>query len=406
VKLLQELAALDEKRQLTPLGKRLVRLPIDPRLGRMLLAAADEGAVNDVLTIVSALSVQDPRERPFDKRQAADEHHAEFNHESSDFLAWLNLWNFVTVQKQNLSNSQFRKMCRQRFLSPLRIMEWIDVRRQLERLCKTLDLPISDSESKPDNIHRALLAGMLANVAVRTDKKGYLGTRNRHLNIFPGSGLFKKGPKWMMAAEVAETSKLYARQVATVERDWIESQAEHLLHYSYRDAHWQRKKGIVGAWAQSTLYGLIINPKKGVDYSRINPSESRQIFIREASRALYYVREQLIANDDVAINAHDYPDQIEMQGMVLPLRYHFAPGEVDDGVTLVCPVEVLNRVSAARCEWLVPGMLNEKVTLLIKSLPKALRRNFVPAPDFATAACAAMQVGNGSLVITASSVIR
>ena len=466
---LQELAALDEKRQLTPLGKRLARLPIDPRLGRMLLAAADEGAVNDVLTIVSALSVQDPRERPFDKRQAADEHHAEFNHESSDFLAWLNLWNFVTVQKQNLSNSQFRKMCRQRFLSPLRIMEWIDVRRQLERLCKTLDLPISDSESKPDNIHRALLAGMLANVAVRTDKKGYLGTRNRHLNIFPGSGLFKKGPKWMMAAEVAETSKLYARQVATVERDWIESQAEHLLHYSYRDAHWQRKKGIVGAWAQSTLYGLIINPKKGVDYSRINPSESRQIFIREAlvngelltkgefhrhnqqlldevttleeksrrrdivvdpeelvrfydalipedicsaatfetwrkkfeadnPRALYYVREQLIANDDVAINAHDYPDQIEMQGMVLPLRYHFAPGEVDDGVTLVCPVEVLNRVSAARCEWLVPGMLNEKVTLLIKSLPKALRRNFVPAPDFATAACAAMQVGNGSLL--------
>jgi len=241
------------------------------------------------------------------------------------------------------------------------------------------------------------------------------------------------------------------------------------LHYSYRDAHWQRKKGSVGAWAQSTLYGLIINPKKGVDYSRINPAESRQIFIREAlvngelitkgefhrhnqqlldevttleeksrrrdivvdpeelvrfydgilpddictassfekwrkvfeadnPRALYFVREQLIANDGVDITARDYPDQIEMQGMVLPLRYHFAPGEEDDGVTLVCPVEVLNRVSSARCEWLVPGMLDEKITLLIKSLPKALRRNFVPAPDYASAASAAMQPDSGSLL--------
>jgi len=435
----------------------------------MLLAAVDEGCVNEVLTIVSALSVQDPRDRPFDKRQAADELHSEFNHESSDFMAWLNLWNFVTVQKENLSNSQFRKMCKQRFLSALRIIEWIDVRRQLERLCKELKLPVSSSEAAEENIHRALLGGLLANVAVRTEKKGYLGTRNRHLNIFPGSGLFKKGPKWMMAAEIAETSKLYARQVGAIQPQWIEAQAEHLLHYSYRDAHWQRKKGTVGAWAQSTLYGLIVNPKKGVDYSRINPKESRQIFIREAlvngelitkgefhrynqqlleevttleeksrrrdivvdpdelvrfydsllpeevcsassfekwrkefekdkPRALYFVREQLIANDDVNVTARDYPDQIEMQGMVLPLRYHFAPGDEDDGVTLICPVEVLNRVSAPRCEWLVPGMLDEKIALLIKSLPKTLRRNFVPAPDFASAAAAAMQPDSGSLL--------
>ena len=466
---LQELAALDAKRQLTDLGKRLAKLPIDPRLGRMLLAAADEGCVNDVLTIVSALSVQDPRDRPFDKRQAADEMHAEFNHEASDFLAWLNLWNFVTVQKQNLSNSQFRKMCRQRFLSALRIMEWIDVRRQLERLCKDLSLPVSSSEAEQDNVHRALLAGLLGNVAVRNEKKGYAGTRNRHLNIFPGSGLFKKGPKWIMAGEIAETSKLYARQVGAIAPAWIEAQAEHLLHYSYRDAHWHRNKGAVYAWAQSTLYGLIINPKKGVDYSLVNPAECRQIFIREAlvngelktqgefhrynqqlleevttleeksrrrdivvdpeelvrfydalipedicnahgfeiwrkrfetdsPRALYFVREQLIANDEINVSAGDYPDQIEMQGMVLPLRYHFAPGEEDDGVTLVCPVEVLNRVSAARCEWLVPGMLDEKIILLIKSLPKALRRNFVPAPDFAAAASAAMETGSGSLL--------
>lgn len=466
---LQELAALDEKRQLTPLGKRLARLPIDPRLGRMLLASADEGCVKEVLTIVSALSIQDPRERPFDKRQAADEQHAEFNTETSDFAAWLNLWNFVQVQKGNLSNSQFRKMCKQRFLSALRIIEWMDVRKQLERLCKDLDLKQSSSEAELDNVHRALLSGLLANVAIKTDKKGYLGTRNRHLNVFPGSGLFKKGPKWMMAAEIAETSKLYARQVAAIQSDWIEAQAEHLLQYSYRDAHWQRKKGTVGAWAQSTLYGLIINPKKGVNYARINPQESRQIFIRDAlvggelvtrgefhrfnqslldevttleeksrrrdivvdpeelvrfydaiipdtictasdfekwrkvyesdhPRGLYFAREQLLADDAVEVSNKDYPDQIEMNGMVLPLKYHFAPGQDDDGVTLVCPVEVLNRVSSARCEWLVPGMIEEKITLLIKALPKSLRRNFVPAPDYASAATAAMNAEEGSLL--------
>lgn len=466
---LQELAALDTKRQLTPLGRRLGRLPIDPRLGRMLLASADEGCVSEVLTIVSALSIQDPRERPFDKRQAADEQHAEFNSETSDFVAWLNLWAFVQVQKEALSNSQFRKMCKQRYISALRVIEWMDVRRQLERLCKDLDLKQSTGEAAEENIHRALLTGLLANVAIKTEKKGYLGTRNRHLNIFPGSGLFKKSPKWMMSAEIAETSKLYARQVAAIQPEWIESLAGHLLQYSYRDAHWQRKKGTVGAWAQSTLYGLIINPKKGVNYARINPLESRQIFIRDAlvdgqlitrgefhrynqslmdevttleeksrrrdivvdpeelvrfydaiipadvctasdfekwrkvfeadsPRGLYFAREQLLMDDAVEVSARDYPDQIEMNGMVLPLRYHFAPGQDDDGVTLVCPVEVLNRVSSARCEWLVPGMLEEKITLLIKALPKTLRRNFVPAPDFAAAANAAMSIEDGSLL--------
>lgn len=466
---LQELAALDSQRQLTVLGQRLARLPVDPRLGRMLLASADEGCVSEVLTIVSALSVQDPRERPFEKRQAADEQHAEFNTDTSDFTAWLNLWNFVQVQKERLSNSQFRKMCKQRYLSALRIMEWMDVRKQLERLCKELNLKQSTGEAKEESVHRALLAGLLANVAIKTDKKGYLGTRNRHLQIFPGSGLFKKGPKWIMAAEIAETSNLYARQVAAIQPEWIEALAGHLLQYSYRDAHWQQKRGTVGAWAQSTLYGLIINPKKGVNYGAINPEESRQIFIREAlvngelitrgdfhrynqslieevtsleeksrrrdivvepeelvrfydsiipagictasdfetwrksyeiefPRGLYFAREQLLMDNAVDVSQRDYPDQIEMNGMVLPLRYHFAPGEEDDGVTLVFPVEVVNRISSARCEWLVPGMLQEKVVFLIKALPKNLRRNFVPAPDFASAACAAMVPEEGSLL--------
>ncbi len=465
---LQELAALDENRQLTELGKRLARLPIDPRLGRMLLASADEGCVKEVLIIVSALSVQDPRERPFDKRQAADELHAEFHHETSDFMTLLNLWNFIVVQKEQLSNSQFRKMCRQRFLSALRIIEWMDVRRQLQQLCRELNLPQSTGEASEDNVHRALLSGLLANVAIKKDKHGYLGTRNRQLNIFPGSALFKKGPKWIMAAEIAETSKLYARQAAGIQASWIESSAEHLLQYSYRDAHWRRKSGSVGAWAQVSLYGLIVNQKKAVDYSRINPQESRQILIREAlvegalitdagfhrhnqqlleevttleeksrrrdivvdplelvkfydallpdtictasefekwrrtyeqdnPRGLYFLREQLLADGALEVSKKDFPDQIDMQGLVLPLQYHFEPGSDKDGVTLICPIELLNRVSESRCEWLVPGMLIEKVTLLIKSLPKQLRRNFVPAPDFAAAACSVMDAQGTSL---------
>ena len=466
---LQELGALNDKRQLTDIGKRLARLPIDPRLGRMLLAAADEGCVTDVLTIVSALSVQDPRDRPFEKREASDEMHAEFNVETSDFLAWLNLWNFVTVQKKQLSNSQFRKMCKQRFLSPLRIIEWMDVRRQLTRMCKSLKLPLATAEAKPEAVHRALLTGLLSHVAVKTDKHDYLATRNRHLHIFPGSGLFKKGPKWIMAAEIAETSRLYARQVAGINPDWIEQMAEHLLHYSYRDAHWQAKQGTVAAWAQSTLYGLIINPKKRVNYGPINPAEARQIFIRDAlvggalrtkgdfhrfnqelldevasleeksrrrdivvdpeelvrfydalipqeihtaksfetwrktyetdyPRGLYFAREQLLAEGAVEVADTDYPNQLDVNGMVLPLRYHFAPGEDDDGVTLVIPVEVLNRVPSERCEWLVPGLVAEKISLLIKSLPKQMRRNFVPAPDYADACVAAMSPEEGSLL--------
>ena len=474
---LQELSALDNKRKLTTLGRRLARLPIDPRLARMLIASADEGAVNEVLTIVSALSVQDPRERPFEKRAAADEQHSEFNHESSDFMAWLNLWAFVTTQKKQLSNSQFRKMCKQRFLSPMRVQEWIEVRKQLSTLSKELKLPLNSTEASYDNVHRALLTGLLGNVAMKADKHDYLGTRNRHLKIFPGSGLFKKGPKWMMAAEIAETSQLFARQVASVDVDWVERLADHLLKRSYRDAHWQKRSGTVGAWEQSTLYGLVINPKKRVNYSQINPKECREIFIRDAlvsgvlqtkgdfhrhnlalmdevttledksrrrdivvdpeelvrfydevipadintaksfesfrekyevehPRGLYYTREQLLRDDEISVSDRDYPNQLDLGGMVLPLRYHFAPGEVDDGVTLMCPVDVLNRVPTDLPEWLVPGMLEEKVALLIKGLPKALRRNFVPAPDFASAVVSSLTHGEGVLLQQISSRLK
>lgn len=454
---LQELAALNPSRKLTKLGTRLATLPIDPRLGRIVLAAVDEACVSEILTIVSALSVQDPRDRPFEKRQAADELHAEFNDEKSDFMAWVNLWSFIEVQRKELSNSQFRKMCKQRFLSVMRIREWWEVRRQLETLCKSMKIQQNDTEAPYDNVHRALLTGLLSNVAVKTEKKDYLGTRNRQLQIFPGSGLHKQGPKWLVAGEVSETSRLYARQVAGISVEWVERLAEHLLQRTHRDPHWGRKSGVVTAWEQSTLYGLIVNPKKRVNYAPINPLMAREIFIRDglvtgkvntsgkflrhnmalmdelqtqeeksrrrdivvdpeelvrfydgllpadvnntvafesfrkqfeqsSPRGLFFSRDLLLRDDATEVSQSAYPEQIEFGGVVLPLKYHFSPGDDDDGVTLMVPVEVLNRVSVAQCEWLVPGMLEEKLTALIKSLPKTLRRNFVPAPDFAHAA--------------------
>jgi len=507
---LQELGAIDDERKLLPLGKQLARLPIDPRLARMILAANDEGCVPEVLSIVAALSVQDPRDRPFDQRELADELHAEFNHEKSDFLAWLALWDFIQVQKKNLSNSKFRKMCRQRFLSPIRLFEWIEVRRQLESLCRELkirgagqssgpasvkkDVNSSSSESEEraasvkaedyDKIHRALLAGLLVNVAVKTEAHEYLGTRNRRLQIFPGSSLFKKGkqgPKWIMAAEISQTTRVFARQVASIDSGWVERAASHLLQKTYRDPHWQKKVGYVGAFEQSTLYGLIVNAKKRVNYCPINPEESRTIFIRDAlvpgllktsgkflrhnldlvdeidelenksrrrdllvdptelalfyeqvipaevnstasfetwrkkfeednPRGLYFTRELVLAGDDETVSENAFPESLEFGNVTLPLEYHFSPGAVDDGVTLVVPVALINRIEPQRCEWLVPGMLEDKTVALIKSLPKNLRRNFVPAPDYAKSCIESFRSGdvdrNLSLAVGLAQVLR
>ncbi len=452
--LLIELGAVNTKRKVTALGKKLARLPIDPRLARMLIEAQNEGSVAEVLTIVSALSVQDPRERPMAKQQAADELHAEFNDAKSDFLAILNLWEFCRVQFDRLSNNQFRKMCKQRFLSHLRIREWRDIRRQLQQVLRELKIPENTTESQYDSIHRALLSGLLGNIAIKDEKNNYLGTRNRKLMLFPGSGVFGKGPKWIMAAEVSETNRVYARGVAGIAPEWIEQAAEPLLKHSYSGASWQRKRAQVGAFRKSTLYGLVVIEKKRVNYGPINPVESREIFLRDGlvegnyntqaefyrhnlklidevitleeksrrrdilvepeelyrfydqivpegiysgpqfekwrvkfesdnPRALYLTREYLLQDEEPDVSSQDFPDQMEFSGVVLPLKYNFKPGSDTDGVTLAVPVSLLNRISAAQCEWVVPGLLKEKLTALIKSLPKQQRRNYVPAPDVA-----------------------
>ncbi len=452
--LLIELGAVTTKRKVTTLGRKLARLPVDPRLARMLIEAQKENSVAEVLTIVSALSVQDPRERPMAKQQAADELHAEFNDAKSDFLAILNLWEFCRVQFDRLSNNQFRKMCKQRFLSHLRVREWRDIRRQLQQVLRELNIPENTTESQYDNIHRALLTGLLGNIAIKDDKNNYLGTRNRKLMLFPGSGVFGKGPKWIMAAEVSETNRVYARGVAGIAPEWIEQAAEPLLKHSYSGASWQRKRAQVGAFRKSTLYGLVVIEKKRINYGPINPLESREIFLRDGlvegnyntqaefyrhnlklidevitleeksrrrdilvepeelyrfydqivpewiysgpqfekwrnefesdnPRALYLTREYLLQDDEPDVSSQDFPDQMEFSGVVLPLKYNFKPGSDTDGVTLAVPVSLLNRINPAQCEWVVPGLLKEKITALIKSLPKQQRRNYVPAPDVA-----------------------
>jgi len=471
-RLLQELGAVDDRRKLTRLGRQLARLPIDPTLARMLIAADAEGSLEEVLTIVAALATQDPRERPLEARQAADESHAEFNDERSDFIALTNLWAFWCVQRERLSQNQLRKMCRQRLLSYVRLREWSDTRRQLAEMCKSLGLKRNEKEADYGQIHRALLAGLLGNVCVKDDpkdKKGaYLGTRNRQVHIFPGSGLFKRGPKWMMAAEITETSRLYARGIAAIEPEWIARLAEHLLKRSYSEPHWQKRRAQVGAKEKASLYGLPIYADKRVNFGPIDPATSREIFIREAlveghydSRApfflhnrellaevaeledksrrrdilidpqelahfydsvipegiysgplfeawrkdfeadapkgLFLTREQLLLRDAEDVTARDYPDQLDVGGVVLPLSYHFQPGADDDGVTLTVPAAVINQIDAHRCDYLVPGLLVEKCTALIKSLPKVLRRNFVPAPDFSQAAAANIEPANRPL---------
>ena len=469
-RLLIELGAVDDRRKLTRLGRQLVRFPVDPRFARMLLAAVDESCLSEVLTIVSALSVQDPRERPLNKQQAADELHAEFHDEKSDFLSIVNLWEFCTVQSERLSNNQFRKMCKQRFLSAMRVREWRDIRRQLQQAMKPFGGKENTSQAHYDKVHRALLTGLLGNIAIKEDRNEYHSTRNRKLMLFPGSGVFGKGPKWIMAAEISETTRLYARGVAGIDPVWVESIGERLLKHSYSGASWQRKRAQVGANRKSTLYGLVVIEKKRVNYGPINTVESREIFIREAlvegnfntraafyqhnlqmidevvtledksrrkdilvepeelyrfydqivpegiysgpqfekwrqqyeqqyPRGLYLSKDYLLNDDEPGINPVDFPDQIEFTGLVLPLKYHFKPGSFDDGVSLLVPVSLLNRVNATRCEWLVPGMLHEKVVAMIKSLPKQLRRNFVPAPDFAER-CIPLILGNPAIPLT------
>ncbi len=471
-KLLQELGAVDKEHRLTRVGRQLSALPVDPRLARMVLAAHDTNALDEVLIITSALSVQDPRERPAEKKQASDQAHREFYHDDSDFLTFVNLWRWYEEQRQALSESQLRKLCKKHYLSYMRMREWRDMHRQLSLVSKELRLRHNQDEASYADVHKALLTGLLSHLGNKTEEADYLGARNRKFWIFPGSGQFKRKPKWVMTSELVETSKLYARNIAKIEPSWIEPLAEHLIKRNWFEPHWEQKQARAVAYEQATVYGLVIYSRRKVHYGTIDAAASRELLIREGLVAghwpekqrsqapffrhnqaliedleeleakarrqdilvdpetlfafyderipaevmngagfeawrkqaekddpevLFVTRDYLMQRDAGHITANQYPDRLKTEGMELPLTYHFAPGEDDDGVTVSVPVSLLQQLPRHRLEWLVPGMLEEKIIALIRSLPKQLRKNFVPVPDYSKAALDGLNACNESL---------
>ena len=468
-KLLEELGAIDSRFILTETGRQLARLPLDPRIARMVLAARDEFALNEVMIIASALSVQEARERPHGKQQHADEKHKIFSDERSDFLAYLNLWRIYHEQAQHLSSNKLRQWCRENFVSYLRMREWHDVHAQLNSVIKEMGWRGSDQPAEYNQIHRSLLAGLLGNIATKGEAQEYNGARSIKLHIFPGSTLVKKKPRWLMAAELVETQRMYARTVASIEPEWIEHVAGDLCRRSYFDPHWEKRTAAVIAYERLTLYGLIINPKRKTQYGKIDPIESRDLFIRGAlvvgdfntrapffkhnadlileiealeaksrrrdllvdehvlfdfydeiipedvfdgrrfeswrkqveqtqPKLLYLTQEYLMRNNSSGVTEVQFPDVLTIDGMVLQLGYHFEPGSDDDGVTVTIPLPALNLFKPQRFEWLVPGLLHEKICQLIKSLPKQIRRNFVPVPNFADACLQSIKIGDDPLL--------
>ncbi|WTJ75144.1 ATP-dependent RNA helicase HrpA [Kitasatospora sp. NBC_01539] len=491
VNLLHELGALDpaekdHRKRLTPLGRKLAQLPVDPRMARMVLEADRLGCVRDVMVIAAALSIQDPRERPAEKRQAADDRHRRFTSETSDFLSFLSMWRYVREQQRDLSSSAFRRMCKSEFLNYLRIREWQDVYVQLRTVAKQLGVTIDegphgaddDTEPDADRIHQALLSGLLSHIGLfDVEKREYGGARGARFAVFPGSGLFKKPPRWVMSAELVETSRLWARINAKIEPEWVEPLAGHLIKRSYSEPHWEKKAGAVLAYEKVTLYGMPVVAQRKVNYGRIDAELCRELFIRNAlvegdwethhrffaenrkllgeveeleNRArrrdimvddqtlfdfydarlpedvvstrhfdawwkqarreqpdlLNFEKSMLINESADGITEADYPDTWQQGKLRFTLTYQFEPGSNADGVTVHIPLPVLNQVTAEGFDWQIPGLRAELVTAHIRSLPKAIRRNFVPAPDFAAAALREMQDRQEPLLPTLERVLH
>ena len=471
VDLLGELGALDGGR-LTRVGRGLAQVPTDPRLARMLLEAGRLGCAREVLVIVAALSIQDPRERPADRQERADELHRRFADKASDFLTWLNLWRYLHERQVELSSNQFRKLCRAELLNYLRVREWQDLHGQLRAAARDLGIKLNPARDEPDTdrIHTALLAGLLSHIGLKQgDTREYLGARGTRFAIFPGSALARKPPQWVMAAELVETSRLWAREVARIEPGWVEPLAAHLVRRTYAEPHWSRSRGAVMATERVTLYGVPIVTGRPVNYGPIDPPLARELFLRHAlvegdwetsheffarnrrllaeveelehrarrrdilvddhtlfdfydrripdevvsarhfdawwKRAaqdrpdlLDFERSMLIEDAADAPDAGDYPDTWRQGSRWLRLTYQFEPGSDADGVTVHVPLAMLNQVEPDGFDWQVPGLRQELVTELIRSLPKAIRRSFIPAPNWAASALERIGPADGPLL--------
>ncbi|WP_417434730.1 ATP-dependent RNA helicase HrpA [Idiomarina abyssalis] len=480
--LLEELHAIEpgrkaERPQLTDTGRQLSRLPLDPRLARMVLAGQQYGCVREMLVITAALSIQDPRERPHDAQQKADEWHQRFRDKSSDFMAFLNLWNYIKEQQKALSGNQFRKQMGREFIHFMRLREWQDIYTQSRQTVREMGLSINDEAATYEQVHRALIAGLLSQVGFKEDRHEYQGTRQSRFHIFPGSGLFGKPPKWVVTAELAETSKLYARINADIDPLWVEEAGSHLVKKQYLEPHFEKKKGSVIADEQVTLLGLILVPRRRVQYGPVAPVKAREIFIREAlvnsqltrklpfiqhnlklisdiqaleaksrrrdilvdeevlfeaydraipegiynekllagwwhkaakkePKLLFFERDDLIAGETEHITENEYPEFWRQGNLRLPLSYHFEPNAEDDGVSVNIQLGILNQVKLEGFDWHIPALREERIAHLIKSLPKALRRNFVPAPNFAGAIMADVEPMQGRLTDAMATKLR
>jgi ATP-dependent helicase HrpA len=457
--LLQELGALDDDNKLTKVGEALARLPLDPRIGRMLVAARDLGCLTEVLVIAAGLATQDPRERPQERQQAADEKHKLFADEKSEFLSWWKLWNwFKAAVDHKKSNKSLVDTCHAHFLSYLRLREWREVHGQLHAMVTELGWKENEIPGSYDAIHMALLSGLLGNIGCKSDESGYyLGARGIRFLIHPSSPLQKKAGKWLMAAEITETTRLFGRCVARIEDAWIEKVGAHLIKRQYFDPHWEKKAMQVAGWERTTLYGIVINPKRRIHYGPLAPAEAREIFIRQglvgeeieesfAKRWLFFQHNQkqirdiekiehkqrrqdvlvddelifafydhlipegihngatfdhwrkeaeqenpkllFLAKDDLmrhsaaGVTTEAFPHTLKVGGVEYALTYHFEPGSPKDGVTLTLPLAQLNQIPVLRMEWLVPGLLKEKLVQLIKTLPQKIRAKLVPVPEF------------------------
>jgi ATP-dependent helicase HrpA len=488
VALLEELGALDSAvpwapgalglseapaatgRRLTPLGRRLARLPLDPRLGRMVLEADTQRCVHEVMVITAALAIHDPRERPADQQQAADEAHARFAGGDSDFLAYLRLWDHLAEQQEALSSNQFRKRCRAEFLNYLRVREWQDIYGQLRQVSRSLGIQINTQPGDPDRIHLSLLSGLLSHIGVRDGTtRDYQGARGARFAIAPGSSLFKTSPRWVMAAELVETSRLWARVAARIQPEWAERLGGHLVKRSYSEPYWDAERGEAMAYERVALYGLPIVTARKVSYGRVDRAGARELFIRHALvegewrthhrfvehnrqvvdevRALEARarRRDLLVDEEVLVDffaeripaaatsarnfdrwwkdevaAHpdlldftlarlidpgagpvdraDYPDNWPVGEATLALAYAFDAASEFDGITVGVPLPLLDRLDVAGFDWQIPGWREELVTGLIRSLPKSLRRNLVPAADYAREFLTQATPGDGPLL--------
>lgn len=478
-KLLQELGAVDGEKRLTPVGRQLARFPIDPGLARMLIAGAERQALQEVLVVVSALSVQDPRERPHDRQQAAEERHAQWADEQSDFMALLNLWNGFEEQRQALGASRLRDWCRKQFLSFQRLREWRDTHRQLLLISQELKLPLNTAPATYEGLHVALLTGLPTQIGCKDEKNEYVGPRQRRFVIAQGTRVRKTAPAWVMAAELVETQRLFARYVARIDPVWVEKVAGALLKSVYLEPHWSKKRGEVCAYEQKTLYGLIVVPKRRISYARVDPVLARELFIREALvegeietradfvahnqalresverledkmrrrdlvvsedqlfdfydqrlpaevhnvRALEHwvkhldeaarlslrlTREALLADQSILAVETAYPEEFACEEQRFPLHYAFVPGQQADGVSVTVPLAALPQLPLDRLDWMVPGLLQDKIEALLRTLPKALRKQVVPIPEHARRLAEALrtEAGQGRLTEQLSERLR